>query len=140
GALFDPTSSNYSTFGARWYNAYTGAFTTQDTSNYLANPENGNRYAYAGADPVNNIDPTGNSFLSWVEGVGEDLASDAYAALDATNACLAGAGALEEAAEPAEGAIALLPGGDTIGEAGIPLFGCLVGTATERTLDYNVLG
>jgi RHS repeat-associated protein len=58
GALYDITS-NYWHFGNRWNNAYTSNFTTQDTSNYLADPENGNRYAYASDNPVNYTDPTG---------------------------------------------------------------------------------
>jgi RHS repeat-associated protein len=58
GALYD-TTSNYWHFGARWNNAYTSNFTTQDTSSYLSNPQNGNRYAYASDNPANYIDPTG---------------------------------------------------------------------------------
>ena len=62
-ALYDPVSSNYSTFGARWYNPVTAFFTTQDTGSYLDNPANGNRYAYAAANPVNYTDPTGHCVL-----------------------------------------------------------------------------
>ncbi len=42
----------YTHDGNRWYSPNTGSFTTQDTSNYLDNPANGNRYAYAGDNPI----------------------------------------------------------------------------------------
>jgi RHS repeat-associated protein len=45
--------------GNRWYEAATGAFTTEDTNSYLANPADGNRYAYAADNPANYTDPTG---------------------------------------------------------------------------------
>jgi RHS repeat-associated protein len=45
--------------GARWYNAGQGRFTQQDSLNAIGDPANGNRYAYANGNPVNNIDPTG---------------------------------------------------------------------------------
>jgi RHS repeat-associated protein len=62
GALFD-SDSNYLHMGDRWYNPVTDAFTSQDQNSFLANPTDGNRYAYAGDDPANSIDPTGNSIL-----------------------------------------------------------------------------
>jgi len=50
-------------FGLRYYNPALGAFTQQDTVVAFANPGNGNRYSYVGADPVNLTDPTGLFFL-----------------------------------------------------------------------------
>jgi len=47
--------------GQRYYNPALGAFTQQDTNQLLANPQNGNLYAYAGESPVSYIDPTGQS-------------------------------------------------------------------------------
>lgn len=46
-------------FGARWYNPTTGRWTQQDTLDSALDPNNANRYAYAGNDPVNNVDPGG---------------------------------------------------------------------------------
>jgi RHS repeat-associated protein len=75
GALVDPNSSNYSTFGARWYNPVTAFFTTQDTNSYLASPQNGNRYAYAAANPLNYTDPTGRSILGCIGAIVGTVAS-----------------------------------------------------------------
>ncbi|GAB2853838.1 hypothetical protein GCM10027024_32090 [Microbacterium insulae] len=46
-------------YGNRWYNPTTGRWTQQDTLDAPIDPQNANRYAYAGCDPINNIDPTG---------------------------------------------------------------------------------
>ena len=60
---FNPGSTGYVHDGARWYSTMTSAWTSQDTSSYLDNPANGNRYAYAADNPTNNTDPTGASTL-----------------------------------------------------------------------------
>ena len=59
-------------FGARWYNPTTGRWTQQDTLDNPLDPNNANRYAYAGNDPVNNTDPSGR-------GVGSDIANGLFA-------------------------------------------------------------
>lgn len=46
-------------FGVRWYMAATGTWTQRDTLDAPLDPKNGNRYAYAGNDPINASDPTG---------------------------------------------------------------------------------
>lgn len=53
-------------FGARWYDPATGRWTQQDTLDNPLNPANANRYAFAGDDPINNLDPTGQGCgLDW---------------------------------------------------------------------------
>ena len=49
---FNPGSTGYVHDGARWYSTMTSAWTSQDTSSYLDNPANGNRYAYAADNPT----------------------------------------------------------------------------------------
>ena len=46
-------------FGFRWYIAATGSWTQRDTLDAPLDPKNANRYAFAGADPINQSDPTG---------------------------------------------------------------------------------
>jgi len=55
---YDPTTT-YTKYGQRWYNPTQGRFTQQDSLSFIGDPAKGNRYAYAGANPVNYIDPTG---------------------------------------------------------------------------------
>ena len=62
GGYLDATGLYH--LGARYYNPTTGSFTQQDTVVILGDPSNGNRYAYTGGDPVNNVDPSGQSFFS----------------------------------------------------------------------------
>ena len=66
-------------FGLRWYNPITGTWTQQDTLDHPLDPANANRYAYAGDDPINNLDPNGQgaSFFC-VAGVLAGLAATAY--------------------------------------------------------------
>jgi RHS repeat-associated protein len=53
-------------FGGRWYNPTTGTWTQQDTLDTPLNLANANRYAYAGNDPINNLDPSGQGCgLDW---------------------------------------------------------------------------
>jgi RHS repeat-associated protein len=58
GGVYDP-ATRLTRFGQRWYNPNQGRFTQQDNLSFMGNPARGNRYAYAGDDPINHIDPTG---------------------------------------------------------------------------------
>lgn len=49
-------------YANRYYNPKTGTWTQQDTLDKPLDPGNANRYAYAGGDPVSNIDPTGRDW------------------------------------------------------------------------------
>ena len=63
GGVYDRGTA-FIKYGERWYNPGTGKFTQQDSIERLGNVTQGNRYAYAGCDPVNQTDPTGRDF-SW---------------------------------------------------------------------------
>lgn len=68
GGYYSPALLLYH-FGARWYDPSLGRWTQPDSVVTLNDPMNGNLYAYAKNDPVNNTDPTGKSIWSIVEGV-----------------------------------------------------------------------
>lgn len=65
GGIYDPVSQRVK-FGKRWYDPSLGRFTQQDSLNLIGDPSHGNRYAYAGCDPVNTIDPTGQFGPAWL--------------------------------------------------------------------------
>jgi hypothetical protein len=129
--------------GDRWYrppvepNAGVGNetgpahFTQPDSMQQLVNPTDGNLYAYAADNPVNYIDPAGQSFWSDLLSVGQDL-------LGLASACYAGIGGAEAAAAPAQPLIALLPGADFIGEVGIPAGGCLANMVASTYIGLNL--
>ena len=59
---------------ARWYDPTTGNWTQQETLNAPLDPANGDRYAYAADDPINNADPPpGQGLLADVVGLGLGL-------------------------------------------------------------------
>ncbi|MER5458669.1 RHS repeat-associated core domain-containing protein [Micromonospora sp. NPDC002389] len=69
------TRTGFTKYGQRWYNPTQGRFTQQDNLSFIGNPRNGNRHAYAGCNPVTNIDPTGKDWISTIgEGLGVGLA------------------------------------------------------------------
>lgn len=49
-------------FGYRWQASNFGGWTQRDTLDAPLDPRNGNRYAYAGTDPVNGSDPSGREY------------------------------------------------------------------------------
>lgn len=71
GAFADPAEAGGTGFthmGYRWQDPAAGRFTQQDTISRIGDPANGNLYAYAADNPVNYIDPTGQSWwdpASW---------------------------------------------------------------------------
>ncbi len=60
GAHLSPDgSSGLYRMGARYYNPALGRWTQQDPIDQAADLRDGNRYAYAAADPINMVDPAG---------------------------------------------------------------------------------
>jgi RHS repeat-associated protein len=66
---FNDRGTNWLKYGVRWYDPSTGRWTQQDPITQLLNPNNANPYAYAAANPINNIDPTGQGLLDAIGSV-----------------------------------------------------------------------
>ncbi|MET9263861.1 RHS repeat-associated core domain-containing protein [Amycolatopsis sp. NPDC004079] len=61
GGWTSPTTGDVAT-ASRWYDPTTGSFTSQDSQLTLGgNAVTANQYAYGDDDPLDNLDPTGNS-------------------------------------------------------------------------------
>jgi len=83
GGALDQTTG-LTKLGQRYYDPALGAFTQQDALQLLANPQNGNLYAYAADSPANFIDATGAfSLPPWAgySAIGGFLVGDAEAAV-----------------------------------------------------------
>ena len=94
-------------YGVRYYDSSGGRWTQLDPLQHLLDLRQGNRYAYAGADPINNTDPSGEDFLSSAEdGFGTGVA------IGGTAGCIGGA---------------LVGGMATLGIGALP--GCVTGAA-----------
>jgi RHS repeat-associated protein len=59
GARASQTQNDIIRFGLRWYLPTTGTWTQRDTLDSPLDPNNADRYAYAGDDPTNGSDPSG---------------------------------------------------------------------------------
>jgi RHS repeat-associated protein len=72
--VWDKASSNPGAgplyhIGTRYYDATTGRWTQQDpVGGSISDPATGDPFVYAGDDPIDNVDPSGEGFISWVEG------------------------------------------------------------------------
>ncbi|SDQ72892.1 RHS repeat domain-containing protein [Quadrisphaera sp. DSM 44207] len=91
--------------GARYYSPTEGRWTQHDTIDAPLDPANANRYAYAGCNPVNLLDPTGRLSRS----CGLSIGGTAFATASIGLLILfppAGAGAIAASAAVAEGGYA----------------------------------
>lgn len=67
GQVYDENTDLYY-YNSRYYDQTSGCFTTQDTERgEQGNPGTLNYYTYCNGNPVNNVDPTGHSFFSWIK-------------------------------------------------------------------------
>jgi RHS repeat-associated protein len=67
------TRNGLTHFGARFYDPETGRWTQQDPLNQAADLNEANRYTYAGGDPVNSVDPSGEDLSDVVDDVGDGI-------------------------------------------------------------------
>jgi RHS repeat-associated protein len=74
GGLYD-RATGWILNGARYYSPAIGRWTQQDVYDAPLDPLNANRYAYAGNNPVNYVDPTGHNVRQCIQALaGEGIA------------------------------------------------------------------
>ncbi|OII09664.1 hypothetical protein BIU95_00875 [Curtobacterium sp. MCBA15_007] len=61
GLRSSSTDNGLTKFGYRWQSSVTGGWIERDTLDAPLSPSNANRYAFAGADPINKSDSSGRS-------------------------------------------------------------------------------
>lgn len=113
-------------FGLRWYDATAGTWTQQDTLDSPLNPSDANRYGYAGGDPINRIDPSGNISRGVYCGLG--VASAVYGVVNvgADVGALAASAASSAVVPP----VGFAAGAATIGKLSIDLTLATLGVVT----------
>jgi RHS repeat-associated protein len=133
GARTSQTQNGIVRFGLRWYLPTTGTWTQRDTLDAPLDPNNADRYAYAGDDPINSSDPTGRSFLHDIGGV--VLGTVVGTAITVTTCALTG---VETALA---GCAAGLVAGATVGGAfGAGVTSDLDGDSAEETAEHVGVG
>lgn len=75
GQYLDSSTGLYK-MGLRYYDPKFARWTQQDSIESIGDPSNGNRYAYAGDDPINNTDPSGASYVDFNVGFSVGLGID----------------------------------------------------------------
>ncbi|WP_354576844.1 RHS repeat-associated core domain-containing protein, partial [Frigoribacterium sp. UYMn621] len=137
-------------FGLRWYNPTTGTWTQQDTLDAPLDPANANRYAYAGDDPINNLDPAGTNLIGLscaseisvgaaaiVAGVGTAVAAGLADVFTGGVAILASAGEALALAGLVSGGVLFI--GDGINSCNGSGIGLLRGFRTAELVDSSTL-
>ena len=124
GAYLDPTGTYH--LGERTYDPTLDRFTQTDPTGQETNP-----YAYAGEDPINNSDPSGQDWQDYALGCGKG-AAQGLAVGGITGVDETGAGAL--------GAATLGCGEGLVSQGFTDLFGDDVGQAADAAEDGYDLG
>jgi RHS repeat-associated protein len=112
-------------FGLRWYDVTTGGWTQQDTLDAPLDPGNANRYGFAGGEPINSSDPTGQATACTAAVT--DLAVSTAGLVAGTVGIVAGA-----FAAPVSGGLSLVIGASAAVALGTSGYGVARGAGSVR--------